>query len=143
LSYLFSTDDGYKYYPQLEQREDFFQAGAALSLATPQHENDTSTTHSGIAQGTLDIRSNPGQDLSGLVRDLSTLDEIRFYKKTHATPKYDVMARRGDCGHDNWESSHSADKARKGIKRLEGRDNWALLNHCASCQGGGMWRVRW
>jgi filamentous hemagglutinin len=48
--------------------------GAALSLATPQHENDTSTTHSGIAQGTLDIRSNPGQDLSGLVRDLSTLD---------------------------------------------------------------------
>jgi hypothetical protein len=26
LSYLFGTDDGYKYYPQLEQREDFFQA---------------------------------------------------------------------------------------------------------------------
>jgi filamentous hemagglutinin len=48
--------------------------GAALSLATPQHENNTSTTQSGIAQGTLDIRSNPGQDLSGLVRDLSTLN---------------------------------------------------------------------
>jgi filamentous hemagglutinin len=48
--------------------------GTGLSLATPQHENDTSTTQSGIAQGTLDIRSNPGQDLSGLVRDLSTLD---------------------------------------------------------------------
>jgi hypothetical protein len=69
--------------------------------------------------------------------------DIRFYKKTYATPKYDVMVRRGDCGHDNWQPAHSADKAWKGIKRLEGRDDWSLVNHCATCEGGGMWRVRW
>lgn len=69
--------------------------------------------------------------------------EIRFYKKIHSKPGYDVMVRRGDCGHEKWESSHSADKARKGIKRLEGRDDWSLLNHCASCEGGGVWKVRW
>lgn len=69
--------------------------------------------------------------------------EIRFYKKRYSKPGYDVLIRRGDCGHDNWENSHTADKARKGLKRLEGRDDWQMLNHCASCTGGGVWRVRW
>jgi filamentous haemagglutinin family N-terminal domain len=43
--------------------------GAALSLAIPQNGNASSTTQAGIAQGTIDIRNNPAQDLSGLDRD--------------------------------------------------------------------------
>lgn len=69
--------------------------------------------------------------------------EIRFYKKTHSAPGYDYFARVNDCGHNNWEPAHSADKAWKGLIRLEGRDNWKTATHCASCTGGGVWRVQW
>ncbi|WP_250627053.1 syntaphilin domain-containing protein [Pinirhizobacter soli] len=69
--------------------------------------------------------------------------ETRFYKKTHSKPGYDVLVQVADCGHNNWESAHSAHKARKGLIRLEGKDDWTLLNHCATCTGGGRWRVRW
>lgn len=48
-------------------------AGAALSLAVPQGGNANSTTQSSIAPGTIDVRNNPTQDLSGIDRS-STLD---------------------------------------------------------------------
>jgi hypothetical protein len=70
--------------------------------------------------------------------------ETRFYKKSYDTGGYDVLRPVADCGHDNWETSHSADKARKGVTKLEsGRTDWKSMQHCASCTGGGMWRVRW
>jgi len=70
--------------------------------------------------------------------------EIRFYKKVHSRPTYDVMIRVGDCGCDSWQGAHGADKARKGIARIEGdRSDWKSMHHCASCTGGGMWKVRW
>ena len=54
------------------------------------------------------------------------------------------MVRVQDCGCDNWQSAHAADKARKGIARLENdRIDWKTMQHCASCTGGGMWKVRW
>lgn len=48
--------------------------------------------------------------------------EVRFYKKVHAAPKHDILTRDTDCGCNNWESAHSADKAKKGIARLEAVD---------------------
>lgn len=70
--------------------------------------------------------------------------EIRFYKKKHSTPNRDVMISVADCGCNNWQRATSADKAKKGIIRFEGdRSDWKTLQHCGSCQGGGMWRVRW
>jgi hypothetical protein len=70
--------------------------------------------------------------------------EERFYKKAYSTPTHDVMTRVSDCGCDNWQGAHGADKAKKGIAKLEnGRDDWKRVQHCASCTGGGMWRVRW
>jgi hypothetical protein len=67
-----------------------------------------------------------------------------YYKKVHAAPMYDIMIRVGECGHNNWENAHSADKARKGIAKLEGgRSDWKRLQHCAICTGGGVWRVKW
>jgi hypothetical protein len=69
--------------------------------------------------------------------------EVRFYKKTHSTAKYDVMRIVNDCGCNCWQSANKADKARKGIERLEGRNDWKTCQHCGSCTGGGMWRVRW
>jgi filamentous hemagglutinin len=45
-------------------------AGLGLSgLATPQHDNSSSTTRAGVAQGTILVRNNPGQDLDGLDRN--------------------------------------------------------------------------
>lgn len=70
--------------------------------------------------------------------------DVRFYKKHHSGPSHDVMLRVGDCGCNNWESAHAADKAKKGVAKLEGgRNDWSSLKHCASCTGGGMWRVKW
>lgn len=70
--------------------------------------------------------------------------DVRFYKKQYSHRKHDVMVSVQDCGCNNWESANSADKAKKGIAKLEGgRRDWSLIQHCASCTGGGMWRVRW
>lgn len=70
--------------------------------------------------------------------------EIRFYKKHHSTRTHDVLIRVADCGHSTWQGSNSADKARKGVAKLEnGRSDWKNMQHCGSCTGGGMWRVRW
>lgn len=70
--------------------------------------------------------------------------EMRFYKKTHSKPAYDVLVRVGDCGHNAWQNSAKADKAKKGLARLLGEHReWKNLHHCASCTGGGVWRVQW
>ncbi|WP_266158480.1 hemagglutinin repeat-containing protein [Dyella silvatica] len=42
---------------------------AMPSVSIPQHENSSSDTKAGIAQGTINVRNNPGQDLSGLDRN--------------------------------------------------------------------------
>ena len=83
-------------------------------------------------------------DHEGLKVELEGRGDERFYKKHYDAPMHDIMLRVGDCGHNSWENAHSADKARKGIARLEGgRNDWKTVQHCASCTGGGMWRVRW
>lgn len=69
--------------------------------------------------------------------------ETRFYKKTHSKSAYDVLVQVPDCGHSSWQNAAKADKAKKGVERLEGTDNWKSIHHCGSCTGGGMWRVRW
>lgn len=72
------------------------------------------------------------------------LGEVRFYKKTHSKPAYDVLVRVGDCGHTSWQSAAKAEKAKKGLVRILGEHReWKNLQHCGSCTGGGMWRVQW
>jgi len=91
-------------------------------------------------------------DEDAVVPDLPEIDqvppprrgEIRFYKKTAAAPMHDVMIRVDDCGHRAWQSAGKADKAKKGIAKLEGgRRDWSSIQHCGRCTGGGLWRVRW
>jgi len=48
--------------------------GAALNMAIPQGGSDSSDTASSIAQGTIVVRDNPDQDLSGIDRSATTLD---------------------------------------------------------------------
>lgn len=72
-----------------------------------------------------------------------TPGETRFYKKTHSKSSYDILVRVQDCGHSAWQSASKAEKAKKGIEKLEGRNNWASMQHCGTCTGGGMWKVRW
>jgi hypothetical protein len=69
--------------------------------------------------------------------------EVRFYKKIHSKSNYDVLKSIPDCGHTSWQNAAKADKAKKGIIRLEGSDGWSQVQHCGSCTGGGVWRVRW
>jgi len=69
--------------------------------------------------------------------------EIRYYKKTQNTPSHDVLVRVKDCEHNKWQGASSADKARKGVERLEGTSAWKNIYHCAKCTGGGLWKVVW
>jgi hypothetical protein len=70
--------------------------------------------------------------------------EVRFYKKTGASPAYDHMELVKDCGCNAWQGGHAGEKAKKGIARLEnGYSDWKSIQHCGSCTGGGMWRVKW
>ncbi len=62
--------------------------------------------------------------------------ETRFYKKTYDISSRDVMVHYKDCGHNRWEGAHRADKAKKGIAELEGREDWKNIWHCAGCTGG-------
>jgi hypothetical protein len=69
--------------------------------------------------------------------------EVRFYKKHYSAPGHDIMTRVNDCGCNNWEAAFKADKAKKGILRLEDKTEFKSIQHCASCDGGGVWKVRW
>lgn len=73
--------------------------------------------------------------------------EIRFYKKTLRNSRkgadHDSLERIKDCGHNAWQSANKADKAKKGIARLEGSSDWSQVQHCGTCTGGGVWRVKW
>lgn len=69
--------------------------------------------------------------------------DVRFYKKTHSKGAYDVLVPVDDCGHTSWQASNKADKAKKGLERILGRADWKNLQHCGTCTGGGMWKVRW
>jgi len=70
-------------------------------------------------------------------------DEVRYYKKTHSKAMYDVLVRVDGCGHTSWQSAGKADKAKKGVEKLESRSDWKSIQHCGNCTGGGMWKVRW
>jgi len=72
-----------------------------------------------------------------------TAGEVRFYKKRYAAPTHDVLVPVGDCGHNSWQGANKADKAKKGIAKLEGTEAWRLVQHCGKCTGGGFWRVEW
>ena len=69
--------------------------------------------------------------------------DIRYYKKTHSKGAYDVLVEVQGCDHTAWQGSAPAEKARKGLERLTGRNDWKSLSHCGTCTGGGMWKVRW
>jgi hypothetical protein len=70
-------------------------------------------------------------------------NEVRFYKKKHSKENYDVMVRVADCKDNRWQNAAKAEKAKKGVERLEGRNDWKVIQHCGRCTGGGVWRVKW
>jgi hypothetical protein len=74
---------------------------------------------------------------------IPTSGEARYYKKTRSTPTYDVLVRIQDCGHNAWQGANKADKAKKGVEKLEGTSAWSNVYHCAKCTGGGVWKVVW
>lgn len=102
-----------------------------------------SAKNGGLAESMSDIDLDADEAGEAEVDRAPDEGDVRFYKKVHSRPSHDVMRRVGDCNCNNWEGSHAADKARKGIARLEGRSDWKTMQHCASCTGGGMWKVRW
>lgn len=69
--------------------------------------------------------------------------ETRFYKKQYSTPKHDILIHVADCGHNSWQNASKAEKAKKGVAKLEKSTEWRTIQHCGSCTGGGMWKVSW
>lgn len=76
-------------------------------------------------------------------RSLPEPGEIRYYKKVRNTPSHDLLTHVADCKHSSWQAAHKAEKAKKGLEKLEGVSNWDVMHHCGTCKGGGMWRVKW
>ena len=116
-------------------------------VARPEADRDALVAHlnakSQVDGTALNEEIAPSGDVSGQPTAPLTGD-ARFYKKMYATPSHDVLVHVGDCGCNNWQAAHAADKAHKGIAKLEyGRTDWRSMQHCASCTGGGMWKVRW
>lgn len=98
------------------------------------------------AEYALEQIKGPDLDLPPSTADVlpeSESGEVRYYKKVHSKPAYDVLVEVNDCGHTSWQGASKAEKAKKGVERLAGRNNWKSIQHCGACTGGGMWRVRW
>jgi hypothetical protein len=121
----------------LNSRIEVLQAELARTAAraeSAEHALDQVRAPSLVDEDDASAAAEPGEPVTG---------EARFYKKTHSKSTYDVLVPVADCGHTAWQASNKADKARKGIERLLGRNDWKSLQHCGSCTGGGMWKVRW
>ena len=94
-------------------------------------------------EGVSDGEVAPNTPESKEANECPTPGEVRFYKKHHDIPSRDVMLRISDCTHAAWQGAAGADKAKKGIAHLEGTNEWKTVQHCGTCKGGGVWRVKW
>lgn len=103
-------------------------------------------------QAHLQARSSVEADAPGLdgpepVEDAISAPnsgETRYYKKVYSRPGHDVFVPVSDCGHNSWQNASKAEKAKKGLAKHEnGRSDWKSVQHCGSCTGGGVWKVRW
>ncbi|KAF1005598.1 MAG: 16S rRNA endonuclease CdiA [Luteibacter sp.] len=74
--------------------------GTAISAATPQHGNASSDTRSGIAEGTIVVRNDPGKDLSGLDRKPTLEDEAlkNAYDAKKVADRQELTAQAGYVG---------------------------------------------
>lgn len=100
------------------------------------------------ATHSLSLRKTTSVDVDELEQDQAVSNEpvsgeTRYYKKIHSKGAYDVLVEVKGCDHTAWQNSAPADKARKGLERLAGRNDWKSLLHCGTCTNGGMWKVRW
>lgn len=87
-----------------------------------------------------------GQDDSNASNDEDNAPikgEVRFYKKVANAASFDKMAQTNDCGHNVWQASNGAHKAKKGLARFIGSNDWKSVQHCGTCTGGGLWKVEW
>ena len=115
-----------------------------LSYATTRAEN-AEALYQGLKEmndiALLDAE-NDEPELDALRTEIQD-GEVRFYKKIGSKGNTDRMVSVKDCGCNKWESGGKGDKAWRGVEHLEGRSDWKSIMHCASCTGGGVWRVKW
>jgi hypothetical protein len=107
-------------------------AEAIVSGFHDKYKGSESEEDSALEQGSVDDVATPPEP-----------GEIRFYKKIRNTPSHDLLMLVADCQHTSWQPAHKAEKAKKGIEKLEGINTWDAIHHCGSCKGGGLWRVKW
>ncbi len=107
-------------------------------------ERDALQKRAAKAEGRLQAVDVGGEIAPDAADSSPVRGEVRYYKKHFSHGGHDSMLPWHDCGCDKWESATKADKAKKGIAKAEGgRTDWRLLQHCASCTGGGVWKVKW
>lgn len=128
-----------------EQRIERLQAtidGLNQRLEEAEHRNRTLTYQLQQAATLSDI--GQGDESASNDEDPAPVKgEVRFYKKIANAGKADKMVQTNDCGHTSWQSSNGAEKAKKGLARLLGAEDWKSVYHCGTCTGGGVWKVEW
>lgn len=119
------------------------------TIAQIEAERDALRFH--LQKAGADSSVSPADGIAPEIPDAAEVDEappnsgdVRFYKKKYSAPTHDILVRVADCDHNSWQNAAKADKAKKGIAKLEGLgQTWQVVQHCAKCTGGGMWRVQW
>lgn len=135
---------------ELQLAKLYISENEQLTVDLAQAKNDIASLSSraetaeyALSQIKTPEESQPVQPSSSDTQAEPKAGETRFYKKMHSKPAYDLLVQVADCGHSTWQSAAKAEKAKKGVERLEGRNNWKSILHCGACTGGGMWKVRW
>lgn len=129
---------------ELEIAKSYLSDNEQLRKELAEAKKDLATWSSRAQAAEYALSQRPQAEASSISEDETTPapGEIRYYKKTHSTPNYDVFIEVTPCGHSKWQAAHRADKAKKGLSRLLDGGTWKVLQHCGVCTGGGIWRVQ-
>ncbi|MFC5742468.1 hemagglutinin repeat-containing protein [Dyella tabacisoli] len=108
---------------------------AMPSMSIPQHENSSSDTKAGIAQGAISVRNNPSQDLSGLNRNpdidakgLKTIfDEQKVQERTELGQVGGYVGMRSVGTLSNYMADHASSDAER-AKWSDGGTNKTILH---------------
>lgn len=135
--------------------EDLVARNAALSAALEEAQQTIQKLQwklaaSAYAQGVSTAANDedaeePSPEAGEPVRVPPDAGETRYYKKIGGGGGVDTLVQTDACQHktSQWRPAFKAEQAKKGLLKLEGREDWQSMSHCSGCKGGGRWMVRW
>lgn len=137
------------------QEQDLLTRNAALAAALDEAQQTIESLKQKLAASAYALRAStaandeeadePPAEASEPAHVPPEAGEIRYYKKIGTGGGVDTLVQTDACQHkaSQWRTAFKAEQAKKGLVKLEGRDNWQSMSHCSGCTGGGRWMVRW